>query len=314
MMPNLLWTYMQSWLYVDMSMVVTESLELNMERCSSDRLSKLKNIADYIFSYFYYRKIARCGFVSSLFHLSGVATVFYIVTKILYLLNALIQFYLITFFLGFPDMHWGLKIMFTLLKQQFSSRVIGGVRGFDGRLSHFPYFPLEVGCNYTKMANNDNLHISSIQCIIPLNYINEKLFMFLWLWIVILILITSVNIVLFVGSIMNKSRRQDAIHSVLEEINDDGLMNIKDNFVHKFIHSFMGADGVLLMRFIAAKAGPLTCRDVMREVWLKYCQERGTASKIAESGDEWSMQYSDNCSSGLPLSNDNGPCKSFDSG
>uniref|UniRef100_A0A158P601 Tyrosine-protein phosphatase domain-containing protein n=1 Tax=Angiostrongylus cantonensis TaxID=6313 RepID=A0A158P601_ANGCA len=179
---------------IDMSMIVTESSELNMERCSSDRSSKLNRVADYIFSYFYYRGIAR--------------------------------------------------IMFSLLKQQFFPCGIAGPLEFNDRLSHFPYFPLEVGCNYTK-----------------------------------LILITSVNIVMFIGSIMNKSRRQEAILSILKEKNDDDFMNDKRGTAHRFIDSFMGADGVLLMQFITAKAGPLTCRDVLQEVWLKYYKERGTVLK-----------------------------------
>ncbi|VDM53534.1 unnamed protein product [Angiostrongylus costaricensis] len=237
---------------IDMSMIVTESSELNMERCPSDRSSKLNRVADYIFSYFYYKGIARRGFIPSLFRLPGIATAFYIITKFFYLLNALLQLYLITFFLGFPDMHWGLKVMFSLLKQQFFPRVIAGPLEFNERLSHFPYFPLEVGCNYTN-----------------------------------LILITSVNIVVFIGSIMNKSRRQEAILSILKEKNDEDFMNSKCDKAHIFIDSlrqtsfllmrngivpigfllsqFMGADGVLLMRFITAKAGPLTCRDVLQE-------------------------------------------------
>ncbi|KAK6047571.1 hypothetical protein COOONC_14923 [Cooperia oncophora] len=66
-----------------------------------------------------------------------------------------------------------------------------------------------------QMVENNNLHTSSTQCMIPLNYINEKLFLFLWFWIVILIMVTMVNIVLFVGSIMNKSQREDTILSYL---------------------------------------------------------------------------------------------------
>lgn len=298
MMPDLFWIYMQSCLYIDMSMIVTESSELNMERCSSDRSSKLNRVADYIFSYFYYRGNARRGFMPSLFRLPSIATASYIIAKFLYLLNALLQLYLITFFLGFPNMHWGLKIMFSLLKQQFFPCGIAGPLEFNDRMSHFPYFPLEVGCNYTKMETSNNLHTSSIQCIIPLNYINEKLFLFLWFWIVILILITSVNIVMFIGSIMNKSRRQEAILSILKEKNDDDFMNNKRGTAHRFIDSFLGADGVLLMRFITAKAGPLTCRDVLQEVWLKYYKERGTVLKVTENDEDWNMQYSENCSSG----------------
>lgn len=40
----------------------------------------------------------------------AVATVFYVLTKFLYLVNAIVQLYLTTYFLGFPDMRWGLRV------------------------------------------------------------------------------------------------------------------------------------------------------------------------------------------------------------
>ncbi|KAK6725599.1 hypothetical protein RB195_004114 [Necator americanus] len=153
MIPDFFWVYVQSFLYIDMGMIVTESAELNKEKRASNRSSKLSNISDYIFSYFYYRKIARRGLVSSVFRLPAIATIFYGCTKLLYLLNSVIQLYLTTYFLGFPDMHWGVRIMLAFLSKKSFPRMIGGVRVADhGGLSHFPYFPLEVGCNYTKMS------------------------------------------------------------------------------------------------------------------------------------------------------------------
>ncbi|CAJ0595913.1 unnamed protein product [Cylicocyclus nassatus] len=301
MLPDFFWVYIQSYLYIDMAMIVTESAELQGEKRASNRASKLSNISDYIFSYFYYRKIARRGLISSVFRSPAIATVFYGCTKFLYLLNAIIQLYLTTYFLGFPDMHWGVRMMIAFLSKKSFPRMVGGVRiPNHGGLSHFPYFPLEVGCNYTKISNNNNIHISSIQCMIPLNYINEKLFLFLWFWIVILIMITIVNIVLFFGSIMNKGQREDAILSLLREKEDELLMNDKFNLAQKFVHGFMGVDGVLLTRFIKTKAGSMACRDVVQRVWQKYARERG-AAKTADSDDEWSVPYSETCYSGLPL-------------
>lgn len=60
---------------------------------------------------------------------------------------------------------------------------------------------------------------------------------------------------------------------------------------------FMGADGVLLTRFITAKAGSLACRDVVQRVWTKYARERG-AARTTESDDEWSVPYSETCYAG----------------
>ncbi|VDM75103.1 unnamed protein product [Strongylus vulgaris] len=148
MLPDFFWVYIQSYLYIDMAMIVTESAELQREKRASNRASKLSNISDYIFSYFYYRKIARRGVISSVFRLPAIATIFYACTKFFYLLNAVIQLYLTTYFLGFPDMHWGVRasMMIAFLSKKSFPRMIGGVRiPNHGGLSHFPYFPLEVG-------------------------------------------------------------------------------------------------------------------------------------------------------------------------
>ncbi|PIO69697.1 hypothetical protein TELCIR_08472 [Teladorsagia circumcincta] len=185
-------------------------------------------------------------------------------------MNAVLQLYLTTYFLGFPDMRWGLRMMLAFITKKTFPRMIGGVRvPHHGGMAHFPYFPLEVFCNYTRMVENNNLHKSSTQCMIPLNYINEKLFLFLWFWIVI-------------------------------EKGDELLLNDKHGLATKFVHGFMGADGVLLTRFITTKAGSLACRDVVQRVWTKYAHERVAALK-ADSDEEWSVPFSETCYSGIPF-------------
>ncbi|KJH46346.1 Innexin [Dictyocaulus viviparus] len=279
---------------IDMSTIVTESSALNADVCYNRRLSKLKNVADYIFNYFYYRKIAQRSLMNSLFRLPAVVSILYGFTKFLNLFNSILQIFLTTYFLGFPDLHWGVKIMVALLKQSFSISIGSVKKSSSGATSYFPYFPLEVGCNYTKIENNNNLHISSIQCIIPLNYMNEKLFLFLWFWFVILIIITLVNNVVFIASITNKSHREEEVLSLLKINVHKNTFEDEHILAHKFVHHFMGVDGVLLTRFISAKANSFTCRDLLQQVWLKYHGEEGR-SKIKSSDDEWSVPFSDNC-------------------
>uniref|UniRef100_A0A1I7WYK5 Innexin n=1 Tax=Heterorhabditis bacteriophora TaxID=37862 RepID=A0A1I7WYK5_HETBA len=99
-----------------------------------------------------------------------------------------------------------------------------------------------------------------------------------------LTVVTVFSVLLFIGSIMSRTQREYSILSLLKDKDDELAVKDKSNIALKFVHGFLGADGVLLTRFISSKAGTMTCQDVLLKVFSRYCREKGVSMN-----DSWAV-------------------------
>ncbi|VDM80054.1 unnamed protein product, partial [Strongylus vulgaris] len=104
-----------------------------------------------------------------LFFGSSLATLCYVVTKWLEVINAFGQLYMLSCFVGQGDYFWGYHLLTTV------------VSGKDD--PNTGIFPRIVLCDVARFALA-NLHQEHMQCVLMLNFINEKIYTFLWFWIV----------------------------------------------------------------------------------------------------------------------------------
>ncbi|CAD6184761.1 unnamed protein product [Caenorhabditis auriculariae] len=287
MLPHWFWTWVQSILYLDMGVIVSEASSLNKQERQKEINEKIEKIAEFIRSYFQYRKISRGGILARALRHSAIACVFYLLTKVLFLGNAIIQLVLVSKFLGFNKVTWGVEMLLEVL---FSNRERSYSVSRPGNrdLQTFPYFPITVACDYNMFTMGHNAIKNSIQCIIPLNFINEKIFVTLWLWLNVLIFLSILNICTFIFSISLQKQREDLIVSLIKTDEEFERPNSKrsgralagrgsmanlSGFRKEFVNNFMGPDGVLLVHFVRAKAGTLRCREILIKVWNQYADD-----------------------------------------
>ncbi|GIY07714.1 innexin inx2 [Caerostris extrusa] len=92
--------------------------------------------------------------------------------------------YLIDVFLGGEFSKYGVKVL------QFSN--------WDGDIRHDPMiqvFPRITKCRFHKYGSSGDLEKIDALCILPINILNEKIFIFIWFWFIILAVMSGLVLI-----------------------------------------------------------------------------------------------------------------------
>uniref|UniRef100_T1J195 Innexin n=1 Tax=Strigamia maritima TaxID=126957 RepID=T1J195_STRMM len=104
----------------------------------------------------------------------------YFFCEILCLINIISQMYLLDKFLGHEFFTYGLKVIEFSEQDQFN------------RTDPMIYvFPRMTKCTFHKIGPSGSLQRHDALCVLPLNIVNEKIFIFLWFWFIILTILTA---------------------------------------------------------------------------------------------------------------------------
>jgi len=104
--------------------------------------------------------------------------------KVLSLANVVFNIYLIDVFLDGQFRTYGLRVA-SLLDEDPLTRI--------DPLSQV--FPRMTKCTFKKFGPSGTLQIHDSLCVLPINIINEKIFVFLWFWLILLLVLTGLSLV-----------------------------------------------------------------------------------------------------------------------
>ncbi|KAK5964406.1 Innexin [Trichostrongylus colubriformis] len=215
---------------------------------------------------------------------SSLASMCYVVTKWLQVVNGFGQLYMLACFVGEGDYLWGLHLLHTVLN------------GTDN--PNAGIFPRIVLCDVTKFALA-NMHKVNMQCVLMLNFINEKIYTFLWFWIVFVTLASTLSAIRQTVALVFPVYRslladsflptQDVLFSnALAEHGVRPTPVTSRALVDYFIHKILRCDGVLLLSFINGNVGGLVTHDIAHQLWKITVQPSfkisGTASTDSTDG------------------------------
>ena len=147
-------------------------------------------------------------------------TSIYLSIKILYVVNIILQYYIVTKFLGFNYFIWGIQFILT------------------GDLENFTYI------NYCELSimTLGNLQNYSIQCFLSINMLNKLVFMSLWFYFVVVFICNLYTILHFFIANFYVFRLKHF------------KKYLKNYYMPKFISQFISADIYLLFLFIESHA------------------------------------------------------------
>ncbi|KHJ95878.1 Innexin [Oesophagostomum dentatum] len=240
---------------VDMETAVVEADKLRT-LVGEDRSAALNSLANFIQD-FLEAKRKRSFFGSS------IATICYVVTKWLEVLNAFGQLYMLSSFVGQGDYFWGYNLLYTVLN------------GSDD--PNTGIFPRIVLCDVARFALA-NLHQEHMQCVLMLNFINEKIYTFLWFWIVFVAIASTFSAIRYTVALVlpiyrgliadNFLPTQDVLFSNAAAEHGVRPTPVASRaLVDYFVHKVLRCDGILLLSFINVNAGGLVTHDIAHQLW-----------------------------------------------
>uniref|UniRef100_A0A915KD62 Innexin n=1 Tax=Romanomermis culicivorax TaxID=13658 RepID=A0A915KD62_ROMCU len=192
--------------------------------------------------------------------LGGYVTCLYIFIKFLYVANVVGQIFLLNTFLGANNLFYGFHILVDLM---------------NGReWEESGNFPRVTMCDF-EVRVLGNVHHHTVQCVLMINMFNEKIFLFLWFWFFLVSVITACSSLHWLIICIFPGQRIKFIKRYLRATD---LITDRQS-VKKFVHKFLGFDGIFCMRMISAHAGDITATELVAALWHNF-NDRSRKSPI----------------------------------
>ena len=150
-------------------------------------------------------------------------------------------------------------------------------------LRHMFRFPRVSMCDF-KIRQNTNVHRYTVQCVLPINIFNEKIFTIVWFWLLIVGAVTVVGLLTWLcqltywpaqyryvrrqlGSVVAlSSATHVAAATVGLTLTDPGCKTD----MRRFADVYLRRDGLFVLRLVAKNAGDLVSTELLAGLWNAY--------------------------------------------
>ncbi|KAK6023148.1 Innexin, partial [Ostertagia ostertagi] len=205
---------------------------------------------------------------------SGFVSAVYLFTKGLYLINSVVQLWLMNKFLGTNKYQWyGLGVI---------RDIISGVEWDKSG-----FFPRSAICDF-EVRQVANIQKYSVQCVLVINIFNEKIFFILWFWYLMLFAAAAFTFISWFVLLLVPcfSRWFIEQHLELSTLEHQSASETSSN-VHKFVYEYLRRDGVFVLRMVSSHAGIIFGTDLILELWSAfYGIEKKAITPLTPNGDD----------------------------
>ncbi|CAF0899114.1 unnamed protein product [Didymodactylos carnosus] len=248
--PSLVWSSLNSQSGYDIGMLVMQSRHIDTFT-SDNREKSIRYLAKYIDRTLEYHKQKHLEYIErfknlklknlitliTFLLLNNHLLISFLFSKILYLCNAFGQLYLLNFFLGNDYHMYGFRV----LKNLFI--------GNNENWTVTPRFPRITWCNFAVRNMADNIHEYTVQCSLPINLFNEKIFLAVWFWLYFTTFCTLFGFLYWICSLFYpklyenhllkylRSMKRINLHHVHMYTNGENLTNHNNNHFSKILTS-----------------------------------------------------------------------------
>ncbi|CAF4747502.1 unnamed protein product [Rotaria sp. Silwood1] len=176
----------------------------------------------------------------------------YFLTRLMYLINSILQLYLLNALLGHRGNAWFLDI-----------DIMKSILRYGNPLLDSPYFPRVTLCD-VPIREIAEIHRYTLQCALPINMLNEKIFLALSFWFSYVILY---NIISFITLIIQQfeSERIEYIKRLTTSMKDND-----PEFIENFTVNYLSYDGIFILRLISHNSSDLQAIETIKAMFKNY--------------------------------------------
>lgn len=205
-------------------------------------------------------KILRCLNIKySSYYVASV----YMLAKLAFLLNVCFQIILLSRYL-LPE-YQGDFGLYAWKKLVFSSEGNGSSWHTTG------IFPRATLCDFdVREMGNTVRH--TVQCVLVVNILTEKIFILCWTWYVILTALTAASAGAWLYFLLGDCSKEHFLlnHLEMSETPFDKNDNENQESVYTFAHKYLGTDGLFVLRMIAAHADVVFTTELVAYLWKSH--------------------------------------------
>ena len=197
----------------------------------------------------------------------------YMVMKCIFLVNVIFQLFLMNHFLGMSHPVFVLELI-----QRYLDDEDWTVTGL---------FPRVTMCDF-KVRRVGNIHRYTVQCLLPLNLWNEKIYIFLYLWMMILAALTIISICYWVYKAgADRARNRYISNLILVCHSEEDKVLKQKEAIAEFTTHWLQTDAVFLLMLVGLNVDGVSERDLVLEIWRRYAM--GKYKPIEEKPELWML-------------------------
>ncbi|CAF4221952.1 unnamed protein product [Rotaria magnacalcarata] len=203
----------------------------------------------------------------------------YIFIKIYYIVNVLLQIWLLSLFLGTNFFKFGfenVKLFRYGLNQPESK-----------------YFPRETFCDFhvrEPLRGGEPLQRITVQCVLTVNLFNQQIFTLLWIWYIFILMCNIYAFMLWCVRISSSTQQYNFIHSRLARASRPEIPRFRFDFKHatrdvgnhvqttlvdSFLNYYLESDGYFFIRILSANASDFIVQEIIEQLWTVYVIKYG---------------------------------------
>jgi len=197
----------------------------------------------------------------------------YLVVKILYIINALGQLWLLNSFISNDTNKYqlyGVDVLIAIWNKQQP----------DTRL-----FPRITLCDF-QIREMQNVHDHTVQCALPINLFNEKIFIFLWFWCHLVALLSVVGLISLIWTLFTMNR----VSYLKKYLRITGKIrtgnSIDEKLIRQFVNDYLRQDGVFALRLMAKNSNDCVTSEVIGALFEYYKKHYKPARTIMQKDSE----------------------------
>lgn len=184
---------------------------------------------------------------------------YYAFIKFLYLFNAVGQLMLMQRFLGLNSDYnlFGLTILNDLLKGRYWNET--------------SVFPRVGFCRVPIKLTSTPIPMVTVQCTLPINMLNEKIYVFLWFWFVFVASLEVTSIGVWACRL---AARQSRLRQLVRYLKIAGTYEESmDPLLTRFEMTFLRLDGSFLLHMMHLNAGSLITQEILQAMLKRYTEQ-----------------------------------------
>lgn len=182
----------------------------------------------------------------------------YFFMKILYISNAIGQLFMLNAFLSTDYNFYGFQVLGDL---------IAGTEWTASRR-----FPRVTMCDF-EIRQMTNSHRYTVQCVLPINLFNEKIYIFLWFWLVFVSLLTSYSFTSWLWNMVFPTSRVHYIRKFLKIMDRLGTGPDK-KLATRFTMEYLRYDGVFTLRLVGKNSSDIVVAEIISGLWDVYRRKK----------------------------------------
>ena len=186
----------------------------------------------------------------------------FVFLKILCTVNSIVQLFILNHFLRKESIFLGFEIGFEILSK---------IRHKDIFSIELKPFPHNILCDTSIF----DCEYDQIKCLVPINSLNEKIFIFLWFWLFLLSILNSIDLIKWVNRLL--VNKQGAYSYIIDELR---LASIEFNepndeiLLRTFAKTYLRDEGVMVLRLFTRESNKFVFPEIVADLFKLYKSSR----------------------------------------